>query len=100
MLCIYRYISFVSIDEIRQTRRKPGIHFTERMQGQVTLEQTGDLSTIEMVITIESQDVEYMIEKDRNHEATVVGNVTCQGLSSEALHIDSGAYYQLSLNTR
>ena len=68
------------------------------MQGQVTLEQTGDLSAIDLVITIESQDVEFMIEKDKSHEASVVGNVTCKGLSPEPLCIESGIYFSLSFH--
>ena len=60
------------------------------MQGQVTLEQSGELSDIEFVVTIESQDVQFMIEKDPKHQAKVVGNVTCLGLSPEPLVIQSG----------
>ena len=65
------------------------------MTGQMTLEQSGELSAIEMVITIESQDVEYMIEKDPKHEATVVGTVTCKGLSTQPLNIEEGNLFSL-----
>ena len=69
--------------------RKPGIRFSERMHGQVTMIQDGDLSNCEFVVTVESQDVENMLT-DSNHAGTVTGTVICPGLSPEPLTISSG----------
>ena len=82
------------VDEILKATHfaKPGIRFTERMRGQMTLEKTGELTDLDFVVTIESQDVEFMIEKDPKHEASVVGNVTCPGLSASPLVIESGMF--------
>lgn len=84
--CQYFYFH---LDEIESPNLKPGIRFTERMKGHVTLEKTGELSDLEFTVTIEAQDVEFMLQ-DSKHEAVVIGNVKCLGLSPDPMAIESG----------
>ena len=84
------FISLISFaEDMARIERKPGIRFSERMHGKVTMTRDGDLSNCEFVVTVESQDVENMLT-DSNHAGTVAGTVTCPGLSTEPLTISSG----------
>ena len=72
-------------------KRKPGIRFTEKMLGtfRSTKNQKGE-TPCELTVTIESQDVESMIECDPAHAARISGTVTCTALSVAPMTITEG----------
>ena len=56
------------------------------------MEETGELSNCAFVVTVESHDIDYMLYHDSNHEASIVGTVTCPALSDKPLTISSGIH--------
>ncbi|XP_071495517.1 uncharacterized protein [Diadema antillarum] len=72
---------------------KPGISFTERMVGY--LDVNGTKNDCEFTLTIESSDVEHMLQVDPEHEATIHGTVTCEALDSKPLTVSNGRFHLL-----
>ena len=72
-------------------RRKPGIRFTEKMIGnfEPTREKYSS-SPCEFTVTIESDDVERMIDWDPAHSAKISGTVTCPSLSEGVMTVSQG----------
>ncbi|XP_072033112.1 cholesterol oxidase-like isoform X1 [Amphiura filiformis] len=80
--------------KVLETNNKPlppGIRFTERMVGKLSVDNT--MHHAEFTVTIESQDVRSMI-KDKQHSASIYGMVECAGLSAEPLTVSRG-YFEL-----
>ena len=78
-------------DKTSFIKQKPGIRFTEKMVG--TYESTnnnGKQVPCEFTLTIESDDVERMLNCDPSHAAKIVGTVTCLALSSAPLTVSEG----------
>ena len=91
---------------------KPGIRFTEKMTGKYKPTKSGDGECdCEFTLTIDSDDVERMIDLDPDHQARISGTVSCPALSKRALTVSSGTlstflvtflftYYSLSSQKR
>ena len=60
------------------------------MVGEVTFNKQLEADHCEFTLTIESEDVEEMIEKDPKHGASIAGTVTCKGLSEDPMTVSSG----------
>ena len=74
-------------------KQKPGIRFTEKMAG--NFEPTTDKyssTSCEFTVTIESDDVERMINWDPTHSANISGTVTCASLSEGVMTISQGEH--------
>ena len=71
------------------------------MVGDVTFEKDSKADPCEFILTIESEDVEEMIERDPKHEASIAGTVTCKRLSEKPLTVSSGnARLKICINKR
>ena len=80
-------------DQTSFVKPKPGIRFTEKMVG--TYESSnnkGKQMPCEFTLTIESDDVEQMLNCDPSHSAKISGTVTCLALSSYPLTVSDGMY--------
>ena len=78
-------------DQTSFVKPKPGIRFTEKMEG--TYESSnneGKQMPCEFTLTIESDDVERMLNCDPSHSANISGTVTCLALSSSPLTVSDG----------
>ena len=78
-------------DQTSFVKPKPGIRFTEKMVG--TYESSsykGKQMPCEFTLTIESDDVERMLNCDPSHSAKISGTVTCLALSSSPLTVSDG----------
>ena len=78
-------------DQNSFVKPKPGIRFTEKMVG--TYESTnnkGKQMPCEFTLTIESDDVERMLNCDPSHSAKISGTVTCLALSLSPLTVSDG----------
>ncbi|KAL9984027.1 hypothetical protein ACROYT_G006282 [Oculina patagonica] len=87
------YDTFIPLDHRTFKKQKPGIRFTEKMVG--NFEPTRDKyssSPCEFTLTIESDDVERMIDWDPAHSAKISGTVTCPSLSEGAMTISQGQF--------
>ena len=62
------------------------------MIGELTLTNDSEVVPCEFTITIESNDVQELIENDPKHKASIAGTVTCKYLSDEPLTVSSGNY--------
>ena len=72
-------------------KRKPGIRFTEKMLGTFRSTKNQNRETpCEFAVTVESQDVESMIECDPAHTASISGTVTCPALSVAPMTVTKG----------
>ena len=69
---------------------KPGLRFTERMVGKLTFYADQSEGDCEFTVTIQTDDIQKMLEIDENHTASIAGTVTYSKLSSEAMTISSG----------
>lgn len=81
-------------DDSYFVKQKPGIRFTEKMVGTYT-ESSKEISEeipCEFTLTIESDDVESMLNCDPSHSAKIVGTVTCPALSSTPLTVSEGMF--------
>ena len=67
-----------------------GLRFSEKMKGALIAKETNQTIDCEFSITIESDDVENMLEHDPTHLARVSGILTCSLLSDEAMTISYG----------
>ena len=91
-------MSFDISDKINFEEEKPGIRFTERMVGDLTFKRDSETKTnaetvpCEFTLTIQSDDVEEMIENDLKHRACIAGTVTCKRLSDEPMTVSSGNF--------
>ena len=93
-IIMYDLSSPLNNTDLESTRTKPGIRFTERLEGQMTRgDKTGPC---EMIFTIESRDVEQMLKDSDTHEAQIHGTVTCDVLSSSALTVSRGRFTMFS----
>ena len=78
-------------DQNSFVKSKPGIRFTEKMVG--TYESSnnkGKQISCEFTLTVESDDVERMLNCDPSHSAKISGTVTCLALSSSPLTVSDG----------
>ena len=78
-------------DKTSFVKPKPGIRFTEKMVG--TYESSnnkGKQISCEFTLTVESDDVERMLNCDPSHSAKISGTVTCLALSSSPLTVSDG----------
>ncbi|XP_072017812.1 uncharacterized protein [Amphiura filiformis] len=82
--------------DLESTRARPGIRFTERLAGQMTIGENS--GTCKLILTIESEDVEQMLNEDETHQARVHGNATCDILSSCPLTVSNGYFTMFSLS--
>ena len=69
---------------------KPGIRFTEKMAGKFEPSRNGTEVPCEFTLTVDSDDVERMINCDPNHAAPLSGTVTCLALSSSPMTVSEG----------
>ncbi|XP_041462772.1 uncharacterized protein LOC121413862 isoform X1 [Lytechinus variegatus] len=70
---------------------KPGLKFTERMVGDLTVD--GFPYPAEFTLTIESHDIEHMLEVDPEHKAAIHGTVTCKALHDKPLTVSNGVFH-------
>lgn len=73
--------------------RPPGICFTEKMVGKYS--PSNDKSkqiSCEFTLTIESEDVERMLNFDPDHAAEISGTVSCLALSSAPMTVSEGNF--------
>ncbi len=85
----------------KKVETKPGIQFTERMAGYLSVGAENfedgykqgklDDSAFSFVLTIHSNDLDTMI-KDPSHSATIVGSVTAPALSKHNLSVSNGEF--------
>ena len=80
---------FLIADNTEFTRCKPGLRFTEKMSGSLTVKGTSKVVDCQFVVTITADDVEKFLN-DGQHEASVVGTVECPLLSNDAVTISRG----------
>lgn len=74
-------------------KEKPGIRFTEKMVGTYEPSNNNARQTpCEFILTIDSNDVERMLNCDPSHSATISGTVTCLALSSAPLSVSKGKF--------
>lgn len=89
------YDTFKPLDETSFVKEKPGIRFTEKMVGTYEPSNNNANQTLcEFTLTIDSNDVERMLNCDPSHKATISGTVTCLALSSAPLSVSEG-HFQL-----
>ena len=69
---------------------------TERMVGEVMIDDTQRISPCEFVLTIDSCDINRMMELDPQHASKITGTVTCPGFSSNPLTVSEGISFQLA----
>ena len=84
---------FLFTDVTSFVKEKPGIRFTEKMVG--TYEPSNNnviKSPCEFTLTIDSNDVERMLNCDPSHTATISGTVTCLALSCAPLSVSDGKF--------
>ena len=80
-------------DEASFVIQKPGIRFTEKMVGTYEPSNNNAKQTpCEFTLTIDSDDVERMLNSDPSHSATISGTVTCLALSSAPLSVSEGKF--------
>ena len=84
-------IQFLIADDTEFTRCKPGLRFTEKMSGSLTVKGTSKDVDCQFVVTITADDVEKFLNDDQ-HEASVVGTVECPLLSNDAVTISRGIF--------
>lgn len=83
-------IFIFSTDKTDFVKAKPGIRFTEKMVGKFTPSNSETEVPCEFTLTIESDDVERMINCDLDHAAKMSGTVTCLALSSSPMSVSEG----------
>lgn len=71
---------------------KPGIRFTEKMVGKYKPSNSETEVPCEFTLTIESVDVERMINCDPDHAAKLSGTVTCLALSTSPMTVSEGTF--------
>lgn len=87
------YISCFFVDPSNFVKQKPGIRFTEKMVGEYeSSDNKGEKIPCEFTLTIESDDVERMLNCDKNHSANISGTVKCSALSSSPLIVSDGMF--------
>jgi len=80
-------------DEANFVKEKPGIRFTEKMVGTYEPSNNNERQTpCEFTLTIDSNDVERMLNCDPSHSATISGTVTCLALSAAPLSVSEGKF--------
>ena len=80
-------------DKTSFVEKKPGIRFTEKMVGTYEpLDDNAKQTPCEFTLTIDSNDVERMLNCDPTHSATISGTVTCLALSSTPLSVSEGKF--------
>ena len=80
-------------DKTSFVKQKPGIRFTEKMVGTYEPLKNGAKHTpCEFTLTIDSDDVERMLNCDPSHSATISGTVTCLALSCAPLSVFEGGF--------
>ncbi|XP_072019059.1 uncharacterized protein [Amphiura filiformis] len=85
------YASTKKIDlSLSATPNKPGIKFTERMVGKMSVGNKS--SDSDFILTIETQDVEKMISEDPSHAANIYGSVSIPALSDSHLTVSNGHF--------
>ena len=87
-------IKFVIADNMELTRCRPGLRFTEKMSGSLTVKGTSKEVDCQFVVTITADDIEKFLNDDQ-HEASVVGTVECPLLSNDAVTISMGKIFML-----
>ena len=84
---------FLFTDKTSVVKENPGICFTEKMVG--TYEPSNNKAKqtpCEFTLTINSDDVERMLNCDPSHSAMISGTVTCLALSSAPLSVSEGKF--------
>ena len=86
------YPSYIFLpDRSAFAKRKPGIRFSEKMVGMFTPAKKNAIkTTCEFTVTIESDDVERMVNYDPAHAAQISGTVTRPALSPNPITITEG----------
>lgn len=87
---------FFLTDRAAFAKRKPGIRFTESMVGTFSSTKNKNEETpCEFTVTVESDDVERMIQCDPAHAAKMTGTLTCSALSTAPMTITGGKVTKL-----
>ena len=76
--------------------KKPGLRFSERMTGTLTVNHFD--YPCDFILTISTDDIQYMLEEDDDHEATLHGTVTCKALSQYPMTVSSGRFHLFRLS--
>ena len=86
------YINIILFaDQTSFVKPKPGIRFTEKMVGtSESSNSKGKQMPCEFTLTIESDDVERMLNCDPSHSAKISGTVTCLALSPSPQTVSDG----------
>ena len=82
-------------DKTNFVKAKPGIRFTEKMVGKYAPSSSETEVACEFTLTIDSDDVERMINCDPDHAAKLSGTVTCLALSSSPMSVSEGKFVQM-----
>ncbi|XP_078381781.1 uncharacterized protein LOC144664495 isoform X2 [Oculina patagonica] len=94
------YDTFIPLERTAFAKRKPGIRFTESMVGTFSSTKNKNEETpCEFTVTVESDDVERMIQCDPAHAARMSGTVTCSALSTAPMTITGGHFQFLNQST-
>ena len=92
----------------RGSAARLGLRFTETMRGHFTTKAEADFaaaeqqsrsdgSAMEFTLTIASEDLDAMLTKD-DHQASMVGTLTCPALSPQPLTISNGTFNLFTKN--
>ncbi|XP_054752962.2 uncharacterized protein LOC129258758 [Lytechinus pictus] len=84
------YSSSKKIDPSVKQENIPGLRFTERMAGHLTVD--GEDHPCEFLLTIVSNDVRHMLDVDLEHRASLHGTLLCKGLSDYPLTVSNGRF--------
>ena len=71
---------------------KPGISFNEMLMGDFSLSGKIEKYRCSCMLIVESEDVQNMLETDKEHKATVSGTLTCSCLSTSPLTASKGCF--------
>lgn len=71
---------------------KKGIRFTEKMVGSLKLKTEKEETPCEFLLTIESSDVNRMLDEDEDHAADVFGTVSCDAIASSPMTVSEGKF--------
>ncbi|KAJ7355016.1 hypothetical protein OS493_028683 [Desmophyllum pertusum] len=93
------YDTFIPLDRSAFAKEKPGIRFTEKMVGTFWTTKNKSVETpCEFTVTVESDDVEHMINCDP-HAAKMSGTGTCAALSATPMTVTDGHFQIMSQST-
>lgn len=90
--------SAMPLDPTVFVKEKTGIRFTEKMVGKYTPSNGKTDVRCEFTLTIESDDVERMINCDPDHAAKLSGTVICLALSSSPMSVSEGMFVKCALH--